>query len=83
MCSPSSAGKPACSYAHTESNGVGSSLRETEKVIETERTERSRDRQRIQLPLEIQDNITKLNLREKKQHHLVCVYLYRDPDRRG
>ncbi len=77
MCSPSSAGKPACSYAHTESNGVGSSLRETE------RTERSRDRQRIQLPLEIQDNITKLNLREKKQHHLVCVYLYRDPDRRG
>ncbi len=63
MCSPSSAGKPACSYAHTESNDVGSSLRERDR----ESTERSGDRQRIQLPRDIQDNIAKLNLREKKR----------------
>jgi len=39
--SPSSAGTPACSYAHTESNGVGSSLRE----IETQRERRQVKRQ--------------------------------------
>lgn len=72
VCSPSSAGTPACSYAHTESNGVGSSLRDRE----TKRAQTGQETDREYNYL-LTYRIISLNWTwEKRNGTIWCVFIY-------